>query len=440
MKSLLLVTSAIVVATALHSPSADAQSQTITPARTADFLKSLGVNTHLGSGGAWYTANGYATPDAKVQAELDFLGVKYIRDGGLKGRDDVVTRMVNLNKHAGYVFNVTQEINSGAVDTADDITELNSLVAQAPGSLSSYEGANEYNNNSYTVNGSNSFNNLPWGSLDDQVSRASIQGNSSTANIPYVAASTASVSSAPALTTTVDYTNWHVYGGIGTQLRANLSSGITAASNTEPGRPVFVTETGISSAADNTSSYGTVADEYTQGIIDVNAVLDGFYDGAKRTYLYELMDDNPTGQFEDSFGLFHGDGSAKQAATGLHDMTTLLADTGSTANTFTPQSISGQMTNLPSGASYTLLEKSSGVYDLIMWNSGATIWDPTANGGAGGAKTPTNVAVTISFPGAASNINVFDPMKSITSTYTVKNQSSVTVQLAKDPLIIEITP
>ncbi len=105
MKRLLSVASAITIASALHTPTAQAQTQTITPKRTADFLGSLGVNTHLGSGGSWYTANGYATPDAKVQAELDFLGFKNIRDGGLKGRDDVVTRMVNLNKHAGYVFN-----------------------------------------------------------------------------------------------------------------------------------------------------------------------------------------------------------------------------------------------------------------------------------------------------------------------------------------------
>ncbi len=324
--------------------------------------------------------------------------------------------------------------------TADDITELSSLVAQAPGSLSSYEGANEYNNNSYVLNGSNSKGNLSWGSLDDQVSRAAIQGNSSTATVPYVAASTASVSSAPALTTTVDYTNWHVYGGISSLLRGNLSSGVTAASNTEPGRPVLVTETGISSAADSTSSYGTVGDEYTQGIIDVNAVLDGFYDGAKRTYLYELMDDNPTGQFEDSFGLFHGDGSAKQAATGLHNLTMLLSDAGSTASTFTPQAISGQITNLPSGASFTLLEKSSGVYDLIIWNSGVAIWDPAANSGAGGATTPQTTSVTVTFPGAASNINLYDPLKSTTPTYTAKNQSSVTVQIAKDPVIIAITP
>ena len=72
-----------------------------------------------------------------------------------------------------------------------------------------------------------------------------------------------------------------------------------------------------------------MADPYTQGIIDTNALLDGYKAGAAITFLYELMDEpeESTAQ-EQNFGLFNADGTPKPAAIAIANLTHILADNG----------------------------------------------------------------------------------------------------------------
>ncbi len=406
----------------------------MTAIRASGFLDSIGVNTHLGWWDtAWGVGNGtWAGAETKVMAELSYLDVKNIRDSTPQG--GVLAEMTDLAK-AGYKFDLSQNINNGQVALSSDMAALATLEAAEPGSIIAYEGANEYNSNSYTLNGQNSSGNLGWGAVDDQVSMAALRSNPLLAGIRYVAASTGSVSSAPVVTPYVDISNWHVYSGIGQQLKSNLAGAISAATATAPGKPVFITETGISSAATSQTTWGTAGDEYTQGLIDTNCLLDAYKDGASETFLYDLMDNNQASDLEDNFGLFNADGTPKAAATDIHDLTSILADTGSNAETFSANAISLAITGLPATASDMLLQKSNGINDLVLWNSGATVWSATTNS----EVTPVTSPITVTLDGIHQTVNIYDPLVSSSPIQTLTDVSSVSVGLSKDPLIVEMS-
>jgi len=414
---------------------ATSTSVSLTATRAASFLDSLGVNTHLSWWDtAWGVGNGqWAGAETKVIAELQYLNVTNIRDALPSA--GAIAEMTDLAKD-GYKFDLVQNVTNGQVNIATDISTLASLQAAAPGAVASYEGANEYNVNSYTLNGQNSNNNLAWGALDDQLTQAAIKGNAALSGMTYVAASTASVSAAPNVASYVDASNWHVYGGVGQQLKAGLATCISAAGATASGKPVYVTETGVSSAAVSQSTWGTAGDDYTQGLIITNATLDAFHDGASKTFLYDLMDNNKAADLEDNFGLFNADGTAKPVATDLHNLTTILADTAASARTFATTALNVQLTNLPTTASDMLLEKASGTYDLVLWNSGATVWNTSTNAEA----TPATATVGIQLDGIHQTVKVYDPLVSATAVQTYSNVSSISVGLSKDPLIVELSP
>jgi serralysin len=61
--------------------------------------------------------------------------------------------------------------------------------------------------------------------------------------------------------------------------------------------------------------------------------------GVVTTYLYDLIDDGPNktnSVMVDHFGLFTTKGVAKPGAVAIHDLTTILGDTGASASTLTP--------------------------------------------------------------------------------------------------------
>ncbi|MGI4793089.1 MAG: carbohydrate-binding domain-containing protein, partial [Janthinobacterium lividum] len=87
---------------------------------------------------------------------------------------------------------------------------------------------------------------------------------------------------------------------------------------------------------------------------------------------------------------------------------------------------------LPAGASSMLLQKASGAWDLVLWNSSATVWSGTA------AVTPTPVAVTMPLAGTYASVKVYDPITGANPVQTLANASSVSLSLGKEPQVIEI--
>ncbi len=385
------------------------------------FINSVGVNAHL----TWSNTTGYSSAQ-NVENAVAYLGVKNIRDGDPFSW--ALSEYVALAQ-TGVKFDLLQ--NGPTVDAAKDLQVDNTLEAAAPGSIESIEGENEYNVNKLTLNGESSTGNIAWGALDDQNLQSAVEADPSLAGVKIVAASTANASSGASVGQYVDASNWHVYAGVGQQLQNNMLSGIAAAKASAPGKPVYITETGISSSGYGSSTWG-VTDPKTQGIIDLNAVLDGYKDGAAKTFLYELMDDedSPADQ-ESNFGLFNADGTPKAAANDLHDLFAILADSGTVTN---PGTLDYSLAGLPSTATSTLLEKSNGAFDIVIWNDNAAVSNGTAD------TTPPTSNVTVTFGSAFQNINVYDPMQGTSAIQSLTDAATVSVGLSADPVIIEVLP
>ena len=336
--------------------------------------------------------------------------------------------MFLLSSNAFYAAQADQ------ANAAADVLRADALETAAPGSIIALEGYNEYTANTYYLGGVSSYGNLNWGVKDDAALLAAARADPLMAGVSVIAASEASTIAIPALGTSADASNIHVYGGIGQQLQDNINTWVAAAHASAPGKPVYITETGISSSGFNTSTWGGgVADPYTQGIIDTNALLDGYKAGAAITFLYELMDEPGASSVqEQNFGLFNADGTPKPAAVDVGNLTHILQDNGPALAS--PASLAYNISGLPSTASSMLLEKSSGAYDIVLWNGDATLYNGVST------VTPPTSEVTVTLPSAAPSIEVYDPVKGTTATEILSNASTVTVGLSADPIIIQIEP
>jgi hypothetical protein len=394
---------------------------------SSSFTNSIGVGAKFDP----YATAGYSNTTT-ILNELKTLGITNVRDGTPTSSQ---LPMFETLAKAGVHFDLLESsvyVASGKVNATYDVTGDHALQAAVPGSVTSIEGTNEYTTNSYTLNGVSSSGNLSWGLSDASQLQTAARADSLFANTTLVSPSAVQLNSLPNFSSYVNASNAHVYVGPGQQLQNAINQGVAYAQASAPGKPVYITETGVSSAGYGSSSEST-ADLQTQAIIDTNAVLDGFASGAAMTYLYELSDwSGGYDAVEKAFGLFYSDGTAKPAATAIGNLMHILADSssGSVATSGLSYGISG----LPSTASSTLLEKSDGTFDIVLWNGKATV----SNGSSD--VTPATSNVTVNFGTNESSIAIYDPMKGATATQTVTNASSVTVGLSADPIIIELQP
>jgi hypothetical protein len=115
-------------------------------------------------------------------------------------------------------------------------------------------------------------------------------------------------------------------------------------------------------------------------------------------------------------------------------LTTILADHGKRG--FTPASLDYSV-DFPSGAQShsLLLEKSNGVFDLILWSE-PDDWNNLTHQEIINPPVPT----TVSLAGGNGNITVYDPTMGIRPLQHTHNAREVTVNLADHPVILEITP
>ena len=118
---------------------------TAPPVRTADFINTLGVNTHLDQGDTYANT-------ANVIANLHYLGVANIREGiaaPIAGSSFVAVAQ------AGMKYTVVPFVggNLKTVNLTSGIALIDQLNEAVPGSVIAVEGPNEINNWPVTYNG-----------------------------------------------------------------------------------------------------------------------------------------------------------------------------------------------------------------------------------------------------------------------------------------------
>jgi hypothetical protein len=229
-----------------------------------------------------------------------------------------------------------------------------------------------------------------------------------------------------------DIGNVHAYSGQGLPPYGQIDYW-TNQVTTAPGKPIAITETGFITIY--VPAGGVTEDVQAKWLMDT--FLGNHVNGVVRTYVYQLEDGygSPASDIENHYGLFTVDGAPKQAATDLHNLTTILADKGANASSFTPGSLDYSVSGLdPTYGFQTLFAKSNGSFDVALWSE-PNFFDPTTSQEA--YVAPSNVTVSLN---GTYNVDVFDP---VVGTGAISHQdgvSSINVQLTTDPLIIEVTP
>jgi hypothetical protein len=171
--------------------------------------------------------------------------------------------------------------------------------------------------------------------------------------------------------------------------------------------PRVTTETGWVTQGTNAIT------EAQQGKLFLNLYLSAYKRGWKHTFVYMLHDDAGQGYW----GFFHTDYSPKLSGTYLHNMTTILADTGSS----TPGALSYSIPSQPATVHDLLIQKSNGQFELAVWSEKAT----------------GTSSVTVNLGQIFTTVKVYDPTVGTSPTQTLSNVSSVALTLSDHPVILE---
>jgi hypothetical protein len=439
-----------IIAVGIGAPGAQAAGTTAV--RANDFLNSIGVCVHVQHG----------QDAAKLVAPLQYLGVRNVRDGADRNYD--MSGLLTLHQQAGVL--VAFGPGSGASDrfivrrgggTNSALTATLTAARQLAeaGALLAVEGPNEPNNfGGVTYQGQKSgVTNGTWLPVakfqrdlysavksDATLKRYPVFGASEmgaeidNAGLQYLTIPGGANCLMPDGTRYADYANVHNYvcghwkGLVDNQpFKAATHTNVPGIDglfgnhgNTWrkhfPGYsesrlaalPKVTTETGW--RTDN-----TIPGDDIQGKVFLNLFLDQFKAGWKHTFIYEMMDD-PDGPF----GFYKSDyTTARKSAEYLHNLTAILADTGSLP---VPGELNYSIPGQPATVHDMLLQKSNGVFELAVW---------------GEQVTGTN-SVTVNLGVSRALVKIYDPTVGAAPVQTLSNAGSAPLTLSDHPVIIEL--
>jgi hypothetical protein len=394
------------------------------------FLSSLGVNTHVDQG---YNAGSYVLP-------LRYLGIRNIRDSARN-----LFSSIMLHQQTGI------QIDLLGADVNDLIIAAKTLAKA--GALLSIEGPNEPNNFLITYNGQQGGGTGSWlpvaqlqrdlysaAKNDPELKQYPVfhvsEAGAETDNVglQFLKISAGAETFLPDGTHFADYANAHnyvsgtrggyvdnqawqaadptlnshwdgLYGEYGRTWKEHFRGYSNAELET---LPRVTTETGWDAANPD--------QERTQGTVLVNTYLAQFKRGWRYTFIYELGEGEGGGG---NLGLYHSDWTPKLAATYIHNLTSILADNIHVA---TPEKLDYSIANAPSTVHDLLLQKSSGVFELVVW----------------GEQVRGANDITVKLGSTHPKVMIYDITVGTTPIQILNNVNSVSVTISDHALIIEM--
>jgi hypothetical protein len=327
--------------------------------RTADFVDSVGVNTHVG----WLDTT-YADI-AQVAAHLAYIGVHNIRDG-ITSRA-AIPRLATLGR-AGIRANLMLP-NGNIANINHNLAEVKLLHFM----LRSIEGPNEIDLAPVQYQGLTGYR------AAVALQRAlytKVRADPFMANIPVLQFTLGNWGRYIELGTNVsayaDFANIHYYPNRGRPPRYGIwgtANGIDYSRSVQAplggDDTLITTETGYPSGGGGALG----VDEVAQAKYIPQLLTEQFVHGVNMTYIYQLQDPwtpQDPGNVEHWWGLFRPDGSAKPAATALRNLMSVLQDDDTR---FVPGTLDYTLADQPSTIGKLLLQKSSGTYYLALWNA-----------------------------------------------------------------------
>ena len=412
----------LVLAGAFLLVSATTEARTL---RTADFLDTIGVNTHIGT-------DPYQNP-GQIASMLSYLGIGNVRQTS-PTTDQALADMQALGRSGAKIAIIVN--GGGPVDLKG---AMRTVVALAP-YLNAVEGVNEA-----------AIWPISYGALSgiDAVIRlqkdlyAAVHANAALAGVPVYMFTLGGVDPGAFpqigdMSAYTDYANIHSYPPHGLRPIFVIHAAIDGGRTDAPSKPIVLTETGYYTLPQN-NGWGGVPESMQASYI-VDLLLDEAAAGVSRTYLYDLIDDgaDPAGTDREAhFGLFRYDGSTKPSAAAIHNLTAILADAGAAARSFAPPAITYTAAGVP--YNYTgntlALAKSDGTRLIAVWNE-QQLWDPDTQT----ATAAKNFPVSVDLGQTYAIVRLYDPIVGSAPIETLFNVRQVSFDLADHPFIIEIPP
>ena len=368
--------------------------------RASDFVATLGINTHID-----FANYGYQDL-ATVESSINYLGVKNIRDSAGSPYDAQPWLQVAQATNAKFDDYIGETSPGGMATELIYAYELASA-----GILNYLEGGNEEDDDFPASLG----NTLQIAAqFQQQVYQTGQALGLPVINMSFGAGWTpyndyqGNYGAVGDLGWQSDYGNAHTYPtpGQGTDWAIQRLNGLARLADAAD--PVAITEVGWNE--DQGFGQANIAKYVLQ------AALDGTMDGNPLTYFYGLFDDS-----SGPFGLMNQDGSPKPAGAALHNLTSLLRDSGPAAGVFTPGVLDYWLTGTTASDNSLLMEKSDGTFWLSLWNE---------------ADDPHDVTLTLGTP--ATEIKVFDPLSGIWAIQDISDAASATISVSDSPLIVEV--
>ncbi|TCM57777.1 hypothetical protein C8J36_102580 [Rhizobium sp. PP-F2F-G48] len=392
------------------------------------FVGSIGINT---SGG--YYMDAYKNSSQTISS-LKYLGIDTVRDSlSAYGQAKPV---LDAMAAAGIKFDFMtpgELVARGSAGLAAYVDVLKAFQAAHPGSIISVEGLNEANIagahiGAFTMEAAAAFQKA----LYTAVKGASGLSDVSVLNLSISHDSLEAYKALGDLGKYSDYANAHAYPHTGSVIDDSMQNSMDLAGGASKGDPIVVTETGYTTY---TGAGGIGASETAQAKLILNNLLNAYENGSQQTYIYMLFD-VPSAAFrglkEVEFGVFNADGSPKLAANAIHNFTTILqsGDDGSAAAGTT---INYSLSNAPSETHAMAMQKSGGVYDIVVWTD-KIVWNETTGKDV---VTPTT-DVTVNLGKVEALVYVYDPLKGIEPIAVYRNVQSIKIPLSDHALIIEV--
>jgi len=428
-------------------PSWAAEPAGVVAVRTSDFLDSIGVNTSFPDRGQ---------PLEKTVEMLRYTGIRWVRGGieGLKEQGPTTLQTyLDLNRQAGVRF------SWGLVSGGTDIKKLLETGRQvaAAGALIAFEGNNEPNNWGVTYQGEKGGGKAPSWMAVAKLQRdlyEAVKGDPDLKKYPVWSisengaqrdnvglqfltippgagalmpdgtryADAANVHnyiyhpSSPGL---MDNRTWNaadpgpackvdgLFGNYGTTWAKKFRGYSEAELQT---LPRVTTETGC-------TIEGPVTEE-VQALNLMSLYLDQFKRGWSHTAVYLLRDRTDEGGNQ-SFGFYRRDYAPRKAALYLHNLTTILADTGAVA---TPGRLDYAIPEMPETVHDLLLQQSDGTFRLVVW----------------GERVQGEDRVTVKLGTEAAAVKVFDPTVGTEPVQTLEKAREIPLTLSNHPLVLAI--
>ena len=420
------------------------------------FVDSVGVNIH-----SWYSATDATSAyNGNWVPLVSRLGIRHVREPFIATDQRRILQQASSQQLAQDGVDVLYVLDNSGL--ANNLTNLDALLASGDPTPGGVEPWNEYNIKPGYQSGSPAQWIADIRAFQPQLYTAIKTKWPSVPVITSAVSNNLTATQVGSLLPNADAANIHLYGP--PALTPEFSSlfapsKLAGYANQAPGKPVWITETGLVTGTMQATNWQTSeltaarllprmllyawAPMNTPSIMSAPAPNTRGGLGIARTYLYELLDEHDSSDatlgLGDRYGLFKSNLTPKPVATSLGNLLTLLADPG---GDFTPTPVTVTATGpYTDKFEYLLFQKRDGSYWLAFWMGYDAVSDPigTLGQGSGTDLPDTPYDVTLQFSQAFQQTALFRPLKSADAVQQSGAVSSLTVQARLDVQVLRLT-